>query len=380
MKLFIADIGQGTVHIFDSANDIFYPKQPLEILKNLEIPNIERGDALIVEDAHLRSRVEGGKSLAHPFDYSELKQLYLNAHVKGIALRLFPQGKSATVRRLWLQEEYKDRYDAAREAIKKGNKVFLEKFGMTTDECDCRAIAKFLQREPEAFKRLKYFEPIRQEDFQNKQQHVYDYVGKANIDINTARTQGYGFDDWEGDAVTLFLKKNRTEIVNRLIGDGIFDLDSDRKFEGRELLELLGFKHFTKKNEFRYDKHVRAYTVVSSILTPEGELRNRTFPPGHKYEGVEDMFPEWKYVKANFFGIKPFHQKSGVGSSNYKMHMRTSLSNLICIDENGKDKKPKYIPNYDSYLEFKKERSIVDKKLHEVWKVLKKMIVDEGIR
>ena len=33
-----------------------------------------------------------------------------------------------------------------------------------------------------------------------------------------------------------------------------------------------------------------------------------------------------------------------------------------------------------SYLEFKKERSIVDKKLHEVWKVLKKMIVDEGIR
>ena len=131
MKLFIADIGQGTVHIFDSANDIFYPKQPLEILKNLEIPNIERGDALIVEDAHLRSRVEGGKSLAHPFDYSELKQLYLNAHVKGIVLRLFPQGKSATVRRLWLQEEYKDSYDAAREAIKKGNKVFLEKFGMT---------------------------------------------------------------------------------------------------------------------------------------------------------------------------------------------------------------------------------------------------------
>ena len=42
--------------------------------------------------------------------------------------------------------------------------------------------------------------------------------------------------------------------------------------------------------------------------------------------------------------------------------------------------KPNYIPNYDSYLEFKKERSIVDKKLHEVWKVLKKMIVDEGIR
>ena len=36
MKLFIADIGQGTVHIFDSVNDIFYPKQPLEILKNLE--------------------------------------------------------------------------------------------------------------------------------------------------------------------------------------------------------------------------------------------------------------------------------------------------------------------------------------------------------
>ena len=43
------------------------------------------------------------------------------------------------------------------------------------------------------------------------------------------------------------------------------------------------------------------YTVVASILRPNGELRKRGFPPGHKYEGKK-MNVLWKWCKENYFG------------------------------------------------------------------------------
>ena len=46
MNKFIADVGQGKVHIYDSNRDIAYLKLPQERLINLEIDGLESGDVL----------------------------------------------------------------------------------------------------------------------------------------------------------------------------------------------------------------------------------------------------------------------------------------------------------------------------------------------
>ena len=54
MNLFTADVGQGKVHAYDSGNDKFHGKMPDQNLINLDIPELKRGDTLVVECAHLR--------------------------------------------------------------------------------------------------------------------------------------------------------------------------------------------------------------------------------------------------------------------------------------------------------------------------------------
>ena len=370
MNLFTADVGQGKVHIYDSNRDIAYLKLPQDRLINLDIDGLESGDVIVIEDAHLRQRVEGGLSLAHAFFIHELVTLYENAEERQITILLFPQKKTPIVRKL-------AGYDPKH---RKTNKTFMDEYGISTDEADIRSIAKFLKRDKEAFKRLKKFKPITQEEYQEQNQHKFDFVQECNLDLNIARTQGYGFDDYydygDDDAVTQFIKNQKYELASRLMGDGIFDLDSVSTFTGEELMQASGLyysKSKSKSGELNAIQSVsRLYTVVASILRPNGELRKRGFPPGHKYEGKK-MNVLWKWCKENYFGCKPFHEKQGVASSNYKQHMRPGVSNF-------EGKSLSIGADDTEYNFFKTERSVVDKKTQEIWYVLREMIVEDGLR
>ena len=385
MNLFTADVGQGKVHIYDSNRDIAYLKLPQERLINLEIDGLESGDVLVIEDAHLRERVEGGLSLAHAFFMDELYRLYNNAEKLQITILLFPQKKTPVVRKL-------AGYDPEH---RKSNNIFMKVYKISTDEADIRSIAKFLKRDKEAFKRLKKFKPISQNQYQKQNQHKFDFTKECNQDLNIARTQGYGFDSYydygDDDSVTQFIKNQKYELANRLTkNDGIFSTDSDSPFTGEELMSAVGLHYSKSKNgELNAIQSVsRLYTMVASILRPNGDLRMRKFPPinektgePHKYYSEDKsgnytgkFLPvEWKWSKENYFGCKSFHEKQGVASSNYKQHMRPGVSNF-----NGKSLS--IGANDDEYNFFKEERSRVDKKTQEIWYVLREMIVEDGLR
>ena len=379
MTLFTLDVGQNTVHVFDAdaknGEGIFYPKLPEEDLLELNIPNLKRGDCLVIEDAHLRERVEGGRSVAHAFTYNQLIKLFDNALKLGITIKLFPQKKTPAARTL-------AGYD---NSLKKKNSQFMEKYGISTDEADVRSIALFLKKNPEAFRRLKTFMPQKEEDYRKENEHVFEYIQEANEDINIARTQGYGFDDWYNfdDAPHRFIENQKYELCDRLMGDGIFNLDQDNEFTGEELMKSIGLSYKKRGTGLnKIDKVNRLYTLVSSILRSEPnedveddslkDLRLRGFPPNHKYYGKK-MFPNWKFIKANYFALKPFHMKGGVAASNYKQHMRPALSNF----------EGKLLPlniTDEMYSEFKSERSKADRMMRQIWRVLYQMIVKDGLR
>ena len=100
MNLFTADVGQGKVHVYDSGEDLFHGKLPLESLIDLSsIPGLERGDVLVVECAHLR---ESHKlTLAQPFNYDQLEELKRNADRMGVSIKLFPQKSTPKARKLY---------------------------------------------------------------------------------------------------------------------------------------------------------------------------------------------------------------------------------------------------------------------------------------
>ena len=147
-----------------------------------------------------------------------------------------------------------------------------------------------------------------------------------------------------------------------------------------ELLSFVGLK--VKKNEVKIDNAMRIYTLVASILNPDGSLRLRT---------DVNKPPFFKFIFSTYFGCKPLHKNQGVGASNYKFHWRIAESEYrnslkFELDENGDPllkKRSNDIQvgmNFEEYEKFKIERSKVDKKLKKVWNIFRKMIVEDGLR
>ena len=238
------------------------------------------------------------------------------------------------------------------------------------------SLANFLKKDPEAFKRLKKFKPITQEEYQKRNKHKFDFIKECNQDLNIARTQGYGFDNYYdyNDAITQFINNQKYQLADRLSGNGIFDLNSDSKFTGEELMAAVGLNYSkTKQGKLNALKsESRLYTLIASILRPNGELRKRGFPPGHKYEN-QKMNVTWKWSKENYFGCKSFHEKGGVASSNYKQHMRPGISEFPTksLSINADSVEIKW---------FKDERAKADKKTQCIWYILHEMIVEDGLR
>lgn len=361
MILYTADFGGQRFHVYDSANDKFYEKITKEDFVNLNFKIVD-GATLVVECAHLREWHK--KTMAQPLKYDELVRFKKNCDLRNISVKLFPQNSTPKARKLAGYESQKT------------NAKFLDLYNISTDEADTRAIAKFLLNDSKAFNALKDFHPTRMEDFQKKNGFVFTYIEECNEDLNIAKTQGYGFDaklsDYS-DAVSEWINNNMVELTNRLGKDP-------------EAEEVLGFNRIyqTKKNpdgRLKVKTASRSYTLVTTILRPDGSLRER-----HDYRKV----PYWQYVKAHLLGMKPQHSKQGVAASNYKHWIRPNVSKYEYPDKNLPKKHPDKIDKKCSDFQvgmsfvelgkLKEARTEVDKMTQKIWGEVRKMIVEEGIR
>jgi hypothetical protein len=337
MNIFVADIGQGKAHFYDSDADNFYGNMNDVDLINIKIPGIKRGDCIVVEDAHLRESHKN--TLAQPFSYEQLGQFEKNAAHIGITVLVFPQKSTPKARKL-----------AGVDADAK------------TDEADTRAIASFLNHDAEAFRCLKEFTPTRLIDYQEQNQHIFEYIQQVNEDINPAKSSQYGLGkiDYQ-DEVSKWIKKYAVKGGMTVYGH-VPSICEYLNYD-EELLETIGIEFDKKGKLLTIKKPNRLYTIVNSILRPNGELRLR--PDIQKP-------PYWKFVKEHYFGAKPYHMNQGVAASNYKHWMRPAVSKY-----NGK---LTIGMSYDDYFAFKKARTNVDKDTQQIWYALRKMIVEDGLR
>jgi len=335
MNLFTADVGQGKVHIYDSGNDVFHGKLPEENLINLNISGLKKGDSLVVECAHLRESHR--YTLAQPFNFDQLTQLKENAEEKGITLLLFPQKSTPKARKLaGLNENDK------------------------TDEADTKAIAQFLLKDRSAFYALKEFTPTRLTDFQEKNNSIFDYIQQCNEDINPAKTSGYGFDKKipYKDEISKWIEHWKIRLTEYLGGD-------------IELIEAIGLKYL-KNGTLKVEVPNRIYTLVHSILRPDGTLRVRP---------DLGLVPNWRYIKAHYLGCKPYHMKQGVAASNYKHWMRRAVSEYAYPDKSSANATDFQVGmSFDELSKLKEARTKVDKMTQKMWYALRKMIVEDGLR
>ena len=322
--LFILDCGaRGSTFFYDAQTESA-SELPNEDVINLNIPGLQRGDTLVIEDAHVRTRER--LSTAQPFTYDQLCKFKANAEQRGVSIRLFPQMSTPKAR------------DFAGGVEK-------------TDINDVQAIATYLRANPAAFKALKNFEPVSLEDYRQANQAAWADKDGLSEDINTARNFAYGCPkagDFS-DAVTNWIDQNIQTIYNVL---------SDAQ---RDMLSMV-IKFKGKTNERIDYNRTRLYTLVATLIRAEGSLRLRS---------DIGKLPYWKFVKTNYFGMSPYHMKGGVAASNVKYHWRRHATGFA------KTKRSDIIAD-DRYQEFASARSQFDKDLRELWCVFRKLAIQTG--
>jgi len=335
MNLFTIDVGQGKIHVYDSDNDKFHGKLSQDNLINLTIPGLKEGDCLVVECAHMRESHR--LTLAQPYNFQQLLTLKKNADEMGVGIKLFPQKTTPNARKYYGVEA-----------------------DVKTDEVDTKAIAEYLLNDKNVFDSLKDFMPIKLADFQEENGSVFEYIQQSNEDINIAKSCEYGFSkkvEYE-DEVSKWMKKYALKFTEYLGGD-------------MELIHAIGLK-FDKKGSIKIDVPNRFYTLVHSILRPNGELRLRP---------DLELLPNWKYIKNNYLGCKPYHMKQGVAASNYKHWMRRAVSEYANPNKKNANSSDFMVAmTYEELAKLKKARTKVDKMTQKIWYALRKMIVEDGLR
>tara|TARA_Y100001935_G_scaffold141412_1_gene116892 strand:+ start:134 stop:1267 length:1134 start_codon:yes stop_codon:yes gene_type:complete len=377
MNLFTADIGEGRLHVYDSGNDTFYGKLPKDDIIALNIPELQSGDTLVVECAHLREAHE--RTMAQAYIFDKLKELKQNADKLGIIVKLFPQKSTPKARKLYrgVNKETEEEFHGF-EVDKDETAKFIKTYAMSPDEADTRSIAQFLLNDQNAFHSLKTFIPTKMKDFQNKSQHIFDYIQEANDDINPAKSSGYGLDPkkpWYEDEVSKWIKKYTVDGGSSIFGytPTIVDyLEKQYPNDYEELAKVLGLSIDKKSGKIKIENENRIYTLTTTILRRNGSLR---------YREDNGKVPYWKYVKAHLLGCKPYHMNQGVIASNYKHWMRRAVSEYAFPGKKSALTSDFQVGmSYDEYFKLKEARTKVDKMTQKIWYVLREMIVEDGLR
>ena len=338
MKKFItSDIGkkQTTVYIPETKNHhTISTDQFLE----LNIPEMN-GHDIVIEDAHIRSQEDD--SLAQSWTIDQLRQLRSVADSTGTEIFCFPQKVTPKTRKI---------------ASIGLRKELLEK----TDMNDVESIAFYLHQFPEAYDALKVFNPVEYKTFEKTVSHIYNDRDALTLDANEARNNNYGIKTNYEDAIVVWLKRCSLKLASTLP-------DDVREFAGLEWnTKGNGLKNDPQK--YSSDKFKFLYGIVNTIMTPSGKLRVRS---------DNGLVPFWKYAKEVYFGITPYHMKAGVTASNYKYHKRKAGSS--CKKSMNLESK-KAIQCIEDVHEIREARNNADKKLRTLWRTVRKMIVEDGLR
>jgi hypothetical protein len=321
MSLFVLDCGsRGGTFFYDVETDNA-AELPNENVINLEIPGLQSGDTIVIEDAHIRTRER--LSLAQPFSYDELCRFKRNADSRGVTIKLFPQMSTPKAR------------DFAGGVDK-------------TDINDIQAIASYLEARPSVIQTLKNFQPVTLDEYRSTKEGIWLDKDSLSEDINTARNYAYGCPksgDYN-DGVTRWIDTHINDIYIRL---------SDAQ---REMLSMV-VKFKGKDNERIDYNRTRLYTLLATLIKPDGAKRLRS---------DVGKLPFWKYVKENYFGMSPYHMKGGVAASNVKYHWRRHASGFA------KTKRADIIAD-GRYQEFTDARGQFDKDLRGLWNLFRAMVL-----
>jgi len=339
MKNFIVcDIGKKITHIYNPRTKNIFKIEHSDFIK-LNIPELESGDAIVIEDAHIRTQEEN--SLAQAFKLEELLQFGKFADENENEILSFPQKVTPKARKV-----------ASLECPQ-----LIEK----TDENDIKSIAYYLENFKGVFDTLKPFNPISLEEHENNSSHIYADRDALTEDSNTARNEQYGIKTNYDDYVTRWIKK----YISRLA----FNLDNEtRNWSG---LEMNSKGNALKPGLLNYtsDKLKFVYGVINTILDPNtGELRLRS---------DINKPPYWKYAKQVYFGLTPYHMHAGVTASNYKYHKRKAGSS--CKKSMSLESK-NAVKNLDDVREIREAMKESDRHLRDFWRTARKMIVEDGLR
>ena len=338
-KFIVCDIGKKHVIVFCPESRRHHTIST-EDFKYLNVPELCDGMTIVIEDAHLRSQEEN--SLAQTYQIDELKLFKKNADSKNIEILCFPQKVTPKTRKI--------------ASLREGFEFLLEK----TDKNDTESIAYYLDQFPHIFNSLKVFKPITLAEHEESTKHIYNDRNVLTEDSNEARNNNYGIKTDYEDAIVKWLKSYTPKLAYNLP-------DDVRQFAG---LELNKKKNALKPAFLNYtsDKFKFLYGVVNTILQPNGELRVRS---------DNGEVPYWKYAKEVYFGITPYHMKAGVTASNYKYHKRKAGS--VCKKSMSLES-PKAVKCVKDVKEIREARNDSDKKLRTLWRAIRKMIVEDGLR
>ena len=339
MKKFItADIGkkQTSVYIPETKNHhTISTDQFLE----LNIPEMNDHD-IVIEDAHIRSQEDD--SLAQSWTIDQLRQLRSIADSNGTEIFCFPQKVTPKARKI---------------ASIGLRKELLEK----TDKNDVESIAFYLHEFPRAYDALKVFSPVEYKTFEKKVSHIYADRDSLTEDSNESRNLEYGIGNDYDDHVSRWIKKYISVLA--------FNLSN----ETREFwkLELNRKKNALKPGVLNYTNKAlkQIYNVINTIIIPStGELRVRS---------DNNKVPYWKYAKAVYFGLTPYHMHAGVTASNYKYHKRKAGSSC---KKSMNLESANAVENLDDVREIRETMIESDNHLRDLWRTARKMIVEDGLR
>ena len=343
MKNFITcDVGKKTVTVFNPNNET-HSVVSTDSFRDLEFPQINDGMTIVIEDAHLRSQEDN--SLAHTYKIDELRKLKSKANKRNIKILCFPQKVSPKARKLL--------------TLSLGKTEVIDK----TDKNDTEAIAFYLSAFPNVFKSLKTFEPMTFDDHDKLTTHIYADRVTLTEDSNSARNEKYGIgkdNDYE-NAISKWIQKYITVLYSKLDENTREYFKITLNSKGNALAS--GILHYTSASVLK-----QIYNVVNTIMTPDGKIRLRS---------DNNKPPYWKYAKTVYFGLTPYHMHAGVTASNYKYHKRKAGSR--CKKSMSFDS-AKVITDVNDVNEIRDEMKYADRCLRTLWRTIRQMIVEDGLR
>lgn len=341
----VCDVGSCQLNVYDPTSKQHYNLTPDDFL-NLNIPCLKDGMTIVIEDAHLRSREDD--SMAHTYDIEQLKQIKLACDNRNVEILCFPQKSTPKARKIYSLDK----------------ETLIEK----TDENDCEAIAFYLINFPNIFDSLKKWKPMTFGEHEERTKHLYKDRETLTLDSNLARNLKYGMgkNNIYSNAVSEWIKKYITKLYSELDQEtrDVFKLGLNRK--GNALQDNI--VNYTNETVLK-----QIYNVVNTILTPDGKPRVRS---------DIGKVPHWRYAKEVYFGLTPYHQHAGVTASNYKWHKRRMGSNCkltMTFEDNG-TKKVNTVKSTEDVKTIREEMKRSDRSLRTLWRTVRKMIVEDGLR